>query len=59
MRAGRGAIRFEVSPASRLWVAICLGSGGAFFAVAMLWSLSAAVMSLEHAVLEAFYLSSP
>ena len=52
----RPAVRFAVAPPSRLWIAGCLGLGGAFVLLAAFRSLGALLLSFEHRALEALFL---
>ena len=49
----RPAVTFAVSPPSRLWIAACLGFGGAFLLLALFRAIGAFLASFEHSALEA------
>jgi hypothetical protein len=46
-------VEFAPEPASRLWIAICLGVGGAIFFACLFLGLGEVLLSLKRQVLEA------
>lgn len=51
--ADRRPIEFASAPASRLWMAVCFGLGGAVLALCLVYGFGEMLLSLERQVLEA------
>jgi hypothetical protein len=49
----RRPVEFSVSPASRLWIAICIGVGGAILFACLVLGFGEVLLSLKRYVLEA------
>jgi len=48
-------VEYAATPASHLWIAACLGTGGAFLVVALALGLGEALFALRLPVLEAIF----
>lgn len=50
---------FQAAPASRLWVAACLGMGGAFLAITTFMGLGEVLYAVQRLVLQAIFSTAP
>jgi hypothetical protein len=55
----RRPVEFSAAPASRLWIAICIGLGGAIFFACLLLGCGEILFSLKRHVLEAIVVPGP
>lgn len=51
-------MEYAPAPGADLWVAACLGLGGAFLAGSLLLGLGELLYELEHPILEALFLAA-
>ncbi len=48
-------VEYQPAPASRMWIAACLGVGGAFFAIAAFFGLAEVLFAVKRLVLQVIF----